>query len=154
MKLSGRPKIDFLILTSLLEEFGAVVDSFYHDSKLGTLQFPTRNNQARMVKIGNRGDSITGIIACSNSMGASDAAIISSYLLSIYNFKIVVLAGIAGGVLNSSGELGLHLGDVVLSNAIMEANDVRTYSNRQFSCLLYTSPSPRDQRGSRMPSSA
>ena len=27
--------------------------------------------------------------------------------------------------------------------------------NRQFyNCLLYTSPSPRDQRGSRMPSSA
>ena len=26
--------------------------------------------------------------------------------------------------------------------------------NMYFSCLLYTSPSPRDQRGSRMPSSA
>ena len=26
--------------------------------------------------------------------------------------------------------------------------------NRELSCLLYTSPSPRDQRGSRMPSSA
>ena len=28
------------------------------------------------------------------------------------------------------------------------------YVNIAFSCLLYTSPSPRDQRGSRMPSSA
>ena len=28
------------------------------------------------------------------------------------------------------------------------------YSKIEFSCLLYTSPSPRDQRGSRMPSSA
>ena len=28
------------------------------------------------------------------------------------------------------------------------------YSSKQESCLLYTSPSPRDQRGSRMPSSA
>ena len=27
-------------------------------------------------------------------------------------------------------------------------------SNHAFTCLLYTSPSPRDQRGSRMPSSA
>ena len=27
-------------------------------------------------------------------------------------------------------------------------------SERQYCCLLYTSPSPRDQRGSRMPSSA
>ena len=29
-----------------------------------------------------------------------------------------------------------------------------TVINRLKSCLLYTSPSPRDQRGSRMPSSA
>ena len=29
-----------------------------------------------------------------------------------------------------------------------------TNLRRQSSCLLYTSPSPRDQRGSRMPSSA
>ena len=28
------------------------------------------------------------------------------------------------------------------------------YSENPYSCLLYTSPSPRDQRGSRMPSSA
>ena len=32
-----------------------------------------------------------------------------------------------------------------------ESND---YSNVHRGCLLYTSPSPRDQRGSRMPSSA
>ena len=30
----------------------------------------------------------------------------------------------------------------------------RGYAEAQFACLLYTSPSPRDQRGSRMPSSA
>ena len=29
-----------------------------------------------------------------------------------------------------------------------------TSNPRVFTCLLYTSPSPRDQRGSRMPSSA
>ena len=28
------------------------------------------------------------------------------------------------------------------------------YPNQDYGCLLYTSPSPRDQRGSRMPSSA
>ena len=28
------------------------------------------------------------------------------------------------------------------------------YSSDNYTCLLYTSPSPRDQRGSRMPSSA
>ena len=30
----------------------------------------------------------------------------------------------------------------------------KSYHNFTFACLLYTSPSPRDQRGSRMPSSA
>ena len=30
----------------------------------------------------------------------------------------------------------------------------RVVPNRSYACLLYTSPSPRDQRGSRMPSSA
>ena len=33
-------------------------------------------------------------------------------------------------------------------------NKVETVATRLKSCLLYTSPSPRDQRGSRMPSSA
>ena len=30
----------------------------------------------------------------------------------------------------------------------------RPYNGDDYACLLYTSPSPRDQRGSRMPSSA
>ena len=34
------------------------------------------------------------------------------------------------------------------------AKQTTTTSNSNSSCLLYTSPSPRDQRGSRMPSSA
>ena len=32
--------------------------------------------------------------------------------------------------------------------------DVYEFFIDKYSCLLYTSPSPRDQRGSRMPSSA
>ena len=32
--------------------------------------------------------------------------------------------------------------------------DFDTYDCIEYTCLLYTSPSPRDQRGSRMPSSA
>ena len=34
------------------------------------------------------------------------------------------------------------------------ANGMKSYSTVVGTCLLYTSPSPRDQRGSRMPSSA
>ena len=32
--------------------------------------------------------------------------------------------------------------------------DITTFEGPSYGCLLYTSPSPRDQRGSRMPSSA
>ena len=31
---------------------------------------------------------------------------------------------------------------------------IKRYPESKYACLLYTSPSPRDQRGSRMPSSA
>ena len=37
---------------------------------------------------------------------------------------------------------------------IVVARGNHEYSNKTLICLLYTSPSPRDQRGSRMPSSA
>ena len=43
--------------------------------------------------------------------------------------------------------LSAHQSSVTLENANAMMADVRA-------CLLYTSPSPRDQRGSRMPSSA
>ena len=39
-------------------------------------------------------------------------------------------------------------------NFLSEPGSVWSYNTRAYSCLLYTSPSPRDQRGSRMPSSA
>ena len=39
--------------------------------------------------------------------------------------------------------------------ALIKTNATNYFELKQFStCLLYTSPSPRDQRGSRMPSSA
>ena len=37
---------------------------------------------------------------------------------------------------------------------IVRGNQIRVWVNEVMTCLLYTSPSPRDQRGSRMPSSA
>ena len=45
----------------------------------------------------------------------------------------------------------------VLRDAVLEMRDRGTtviFSTHDMDCLLYTSPSPRDQRGSRMPSSA
>ena len=46
----------------------------------------------------------------------------------------------------SVGGLDRYFGDIVVPT-----EDVREFNK---ACLLYTSPSPRDQRGSRMPSSA
>ena len=42
----------------------------------------------------------------------------------------------------------------MLLPAVMGFLDIDTSSDGPSLCLLYTSPSPRDQRGSRMPSSA
>ena len=36
----------------------------------------------------------------------------------------------------------------------VEGNNTKIHFTDFYTCLLYTSPSPRDQRGSRMPSSA
>ena len=42
-----------------------------------------------------------------------------------------------------------------LAQAECDYNDLtQSFSLKDSDCLLYTSPSPRDQRGSRMPSSA
>ena len=44
--------------------------------------------------------------------------------------------------------------DLAIVRLMMEAGTSATEKLEQDRCLLYTSPSPRDQRGSRMPSSA
>ena len=42
----------------------------------------------------------------------------------------------------------------IMVEAIELWRDLASRTNEDIGCLLYTSPSPRDQRGSRMPSSA
>ena len=43
---------------------------------------------------------------------------------------------------------------VIPDGTIISPNQLLTFTYTKVCCLLYTSPSPRDQRGSRMPSSA
>ena len=45
-------------------------------------------------------------------------------------------------------------GCAVFSGADIAFQDIQLHTHRNKSCLLYTSPSPRDMRRSRMPSSA
>ena len=54
--------------------------------------------------------------------------------------KLVEETGIPKGVINVVSGLGNPCGKALTTHNLV--------------CLLYTSPSPRDQRGSRMPSSA
>ena len=48
------------------------------------------------------------------------------------------------------GPAGITGGSITLNGEVVTISNV----GDSFTCLLYTSPSPRDQRGSRMPSSA
>ena len=52
---------------------------------------------------------------------------------------------------NLDGEEGLVLYDI---NPKVVSDFCKKNNSKAENCLLYTSPSPRDQRGSRMPSSA
>ena len=72
---------------------------------------------------------------------------------------------ISDGGIRFSGDIvkaiGAGANAVMLGSAFAGTEEapgeVELYQGRSFktySCLLYTSPSPRDQRGSRMPSSA
>ena len=45
-------------------------------------------------------------------------------------------------------------GEIVSAVVVRTKKETRRKDGTYISCLLYTSPSPRDQRGSRMPSSA
>ena len=58
-----------------------------------------------------------------------------------------------GGVVCSSAYFKQAKSDILMSKAIV-VEDTLTAYGKIAGCLLYTSPSPRDQRGSRMPSSA
>ena len=55
--------------------------------------------------------------------------------------------------LNSKGNVRPFSGGNVILEEIMY-NDPNTNNANSYSCLLYTSPSPRDRTRSRMPSSA
>ena len=66
---------------------------------------------------------------------------------------------VASGERRSSGGLGgggvgAGAGAGAGADSIVQGGGIREDGGRSNVCLLYTSPSPRDQRGSRMPSSA
>ena len=65
------------------------------------------------------------------------------------------VAGFVAHLRENGLRLGVAEADLAMA-ALSEVNAIRPDDSRRAlrACLLYTSPSPRDQRGSRMPSSA
>ena len=59
-------------------------------------------------------------------------------------------------VLSPTRELAKQIGEALALHGknLQRVRGVTIYGGSPYPCLLYTSPSPRDQRGSRMPSSA
>ena len=54
-----------------------------------------------------------------------------------------------------AAQLVTHLEDELVITSLLEGDVPSSFRLlKSYICLLYTSPSPRDQRGSRMPSSA
>ena len=78
--------------------------------------------------------------------------------ITLENTEIRILSTVKGLVSESKiveNEIDSFNPDiVVLGMGPEEVNGTREWDGEPYDCLLYTSPSPRDQRGSRMPASA
>ena len=92
-----------------------------------------------------------------------DVTIIPGLDLTIEDGKFVVFVGPSGCGKSTLLRLIAGLEDVSGGKIEIDGQDVTNVSParrglamvfQSYACLLYTSPSPRDQRGSRMPSSA
>ena len=78
-----------------------------------------------------------------------------------YGLKYVTLRYFNAAGADASGDIGeehnpeTHLIPIAIQSALGSGRKMKIFgSDYNTPCLLYTSPSPRDQRGSRMPSSA
>ena len=72
--------------------------------------------------------------------------------LNIYQ-KLHKAACESGGVAKGKKVPGMHF-NPLQHDEVQKVAMESLLNNGLYPCLLYTSPSPRDQRGSRMPSSA
>ena len=91
---------DFLVITALQEEFLAalkVLDEDFHSKQV------TNENVGQCVSVrisGYENQELTGILARPNMMGRLEAAILTSFLLARYQFRIIGLCGVAGALSN------------------------------------------------------
>ena len=95
------------------------------------------------------------IVALATPSGAGAIAIIRLSGKDAITIAAEVFNSISGKELLKQKSHTVHLGNIVDGSRIIDQVLATIFKNpNSYTCLLYTSPSPRDQRGSRMPSSA
>ena len=125
-----------------------------HSSRVGSPR-GSRARRAMAIPRGDAADPRDGSADAQSDEDASETPEPSRFVTTALVSSSVVTHAVRGRF-RAPGELAVVLGkrDQLLLFAPDEEGGKAMRLERQQSCLLYTSPSPRDQRGSRMPSSA
>ena len=84
-------------------------------------------------------------------MAGAIGAVVTGF---VNNIVMPVVGHFSGGIDFADKKIILDEAIVDATGAITSPENAITWGSWVNTCLLYTSPSPRDQRGSRMPSSA
>ena len=138
------------------EHIGAktVFATHYHElTQLGDLLAGVKNMNVSVREVGDEIVFLRRLVS-----GGADRS---------YGIQVARLAGLPDGIVARARELlfeleGTHTGGgeglgrhgVLRPGSEPPLDQLSMFSAEHPICLLYTSPSPRDQRGSRMPSSA
>ena len=149
-----------LCLLEIAQELGMLDDGFYVD--VGANLPTRRSNTFALYQVGMRGlclEPNIELAALFEKVREEDdlvcAAVGEAFAveeLRRFNYHVFSTCSqtVADDLLSGENRLQASL----LRSSFVAMLPLRELLQRYHSCLLYTSPSPRDQRGSRMPSSA
>ena len=102
------------------------------------------------LQLGEDDDKKIKVISTLGGSPAEEAGIVSGDLIE----KVDGISSEKLGLATTASKLRGESGTKVLVEVSSESGEIREVDLERRSCLLYTSPSPRDMRRSRMPSSA
>lgn len=125
MRPQSRDDFEIAILCALPREFDAVeavFDEFYDDTPYGKQQ-----GDANIYRTGRIGSDHI-VLTCLPEMGKGSAASVASSLpVSFTGIKLALVIGICGGIPFPSKDTELILGDIIISNTIVEYDFGRQY---------------------------